>query len=163
MSKIKKDEARKLAQQILSPKVEELKIAMTKLETMVQEEYIKKLPSKISDAYSKDTEKYFHHGSFDTYVVTNSNSRYGIRFILKPAELIKNVFTSTDFSKKIIDFNKECIDLCEKIKKSEEEITEYIYRLGTPEKIHKVFKIEVKLPEKQTSLINPDTLNWVLN
>jgi DNA-binding ferritin-like protein (Dps family) len=160
--KIKKDEARKLAKQILNPKVEEFKNAMLKLECMVQEEYIKKLPSKIRDAFGDDTKDFFHQGNYRTGIRQGEN-KYGTNFTLKPCTLRINSLSSVDFSKEIIDFNKEVYELHDKIKKSEEEITEYIYRLGTPEKIFKVFKIEVKLPEKQTSLINPEILSWVLN
>lgn len=160
-NKIKKDQAKEVAKQILLPKVKELKAGLLTLKEKVEKEWSSKIPDGIKEAFAKEDQRYFHVTGYRTGVIFVDDYQES-HFRLEPAKAGDYTRRSIDFSKEIIAFNNELVELSERIKKAELELTEHIYKLGTPAKIFEVFEIEVTLPERQVSLINPETLTWVL-
>lgn len=158
--RITKKEAKEIAMQLLQEKKDEFSIKIKELEVMVRDEYLKKLPEDIVSCFVKH-ESYFPSTYFCASFINFGNNR-AYTFTLKPSTYHSRCYSSVDFSSDIINLDSHLKALANKISKAEDELTEYLYKLGTPEKINKQFPdVKIKQKETQVTLITPDLLSWI--
>ena len=160
MSRITKQEASQYADKLLEKRKSEYQLKVQSFITDVRNEWMKKHPDIIIEAFDKHPE-YFTDRTYFKYGVKNEKG-YKDSITLMLRHNNKYEYGSTDFSPDIIKKEKEIIDIKEKIIKAEIELTDYIYKLGTPQKINLVFpELEVKEKVKTVSIINDELLKWV--
>lgn len=157
--RITKNKAADIAKNLLQHKKDELKKGFDELESMVQRKWRNSLPVEIVECYLKN-QSYFYVATYATELqVDTVNCKY---IKLSPAPVGCGYKKSSDFDKEVMDKNKLLFDLSKKIRASETELTEYIYKLGTPDKIKKQFpQADVSVMPKQVTIITPDLLSWI--
>jgi len=157
--RITKNKAADIANDLLKHKKDELKKGFDELESMVQRKWRNSLHVEIVECYLKH-QSYFHVSTYYTEIPHGIVSCKHIR--LSPSPVNCGYKKSSDFDQEVIQLNNNLSDLATKIFKSQTELTEYIYKLGTPEKIKKQFpQVDVSVMPKQVTIITPDLLSWI--
>lgn len=160
MSRITKQEASQYAAKLLEKRKSEYQLKVQSFLADVRNEWMKKHPDIIIEAFNKHPQ-YFTDKTYFKYGVKDEKGRKD-SIMLSLRHNNKYEYNSTDFSPDIIKKEKEIIDIKEKIIKAEIELTDYIYKLATPQKINAGFpELEVKEKVKTVSIINDELLKWV--
>lgn len=160
--RITKIKANQIAKELLKNKKEELKKGIEELEFIVQNKWRDALPEYLVKCFLKH-QSFFHSTSYNTNIRIDDTPRCKY-FVLKPATINSGIRHASDFDQEVIQKNNELLNLAIKIEKSQVELTEYIYKLGTPEKIKNQFpEADVSVTPKQVTIITPDLLSWLKN